>query len=492
MEIYSKLQSEWIDNISPERKTAEPKERSIPLIGVAAHLIADAFHKLISLKKDLDDALNTPPFHFNSSITTVAEEGDCEANWSLTPASPHSQNLTDYSISFAASDKFHFGILWDEVRRSAESGKLFELISERRKELNFQKETWRTFIEKSRQIENTFVYETIDKVVKEGKLVRVDAGCGSAYFLKDAEAKPRYVIKPVDEDILCLNNRKGFGSPYNDEQHLVRDGIPLYRSAQTDALCSALATLCGIDSITPKTVMHVISSENYYDISSLLQGEEQELFFHLTGFPDQEKLCSVQEFVQNSDDLYNILHELSQKGGNFIEAFDQRDIEKASLFTWLTGDTDAHAGNFRAYAKSVDANGKPIYGLKKIDNGLSFAEKNGGLYSVLQYLPNAENPLSKEVIEKIRYIPMEQILEKMDSYQLGNTKAAFIERVCVVQQLAEREGITIEEIYVRLNLLGRDDGKALALSSFSLSELKNILHETIDDQHLITTYHYEA
>ncbi|MGE3533693.1 MAG: hypothetical protein AB7H48_02565 [Parachlamydiales bacterium] len=477
MEVYSKLQSEWTNNILLAGKAAAPKDSSTPLIGVVAHLITDAFHGLVSFKKDLDGVLNSFLFHSTSPTTRSTTEG-------RTPST--------YELSFAASDKLHFGILWDEVRRTAESGKLFELISERRKELSFQKETWRKFIEKTRQIENPSLYDSIDKVVKEGKFSRVDAGCGSAYFLFDAEGKPRYVIKPVDEDILCLNNRKGFGSPFNDEEHLVRDGIPLYRSAQTDAFCSTLATLCGIGSITPKTVMHLISSENYYDISSLLQGEEQEKFFSLTGFPDREKLCSVQEFVQDSDDLYEILHELSQKNADFLEAFDQKDIEEASLFTWLTGDTDAHAGNFRAYVKSVDAHGKPIYGLKKIDNGLSFAEKNDGLYSMLQYLPNAERPLSKETIEKIRSIPMEQILRKMDDYQLGNTKAAFIERVSVVQQLAEREGITIEEIYVRLNLLGRTDGKTLALSSRSLSELKNILYGITDDLFPTTTYHIEA
>lgn len=453
--------------------TAKEKESSTPLWGVVASVISDAFHGVVSFKKDLDDALNS--FLFNSTSTVT-----------LSILSSHTPST--YELSFAASDKLHFGILWDEVRKSAQSGKLFELISERRKELSFQKETWRKFIDKNRQVQDPSLYASIDKVVKEGKLSRVDAGCGSAYFLYDAEGKPRYVVKPVDEDILCLNNRKGFGSPFHDEEHLVRNGIPLYRSAQTDAFCYTLAAMCGIGSITPKTVMHILSSENYYDISSLLQGEEQELFHRFTGFPDREKLCSVQEFVENSDDLYNIMHELPQNDSDLAEAFDQQDIEEASLFTWLTGDTDAHSGNFRAYVKRVDANGKPVYGLKKIDNGLTFAEKNDGLYSVLQYFPNAGRPLSKETIDKIRSIPMEQILEKMDDYQLGNTKDAFIERVSVVKLLAERDGISIEEIYFRLGLLGRADGKTLALSAHSLSELKNIVYGTSDDVWTTTTY----
>ena len=54
----------------------------------------------------------------------------------------------------------------------------------------------------------------------EGKLIPSSLGCGSAYFLLDSTGTARYVVKPVDEDVFCLNNRE-LGSIFNDLQHRV-------------------------------------------------------------------------------------------------------------------------------------------------------------------------------------------------------------------------------------------------------------------------------
>jgi hypothetical protein len=387
--------------------------------------------------------------------------------------STYYSGLTPVSI-----DTLHFGIFLYEHERLKEEGRFYQTIADRREELRRQKEHWIPFIARLKDNDQEF-YNNIQQILMDGKLIPNPSGAGGAYFLTDRHDEPRFIVKPVDEDILCLNNRKEFGSIFNDYDHRVREGIPLYRSAQTDAFCSEMASLAGVEGATPKTTMGLIANQVFYDFTQWIEEADREKFFNEAGFPDKEKLASIQEFIPDSQDLIELLHSFYQKelsDEEIASQFDQTDFEEVCLFLWLSYDNDGHGANFRSYVKSTDKNGKKIYGIKKIDNGLSFPEKNSEYVNILAWLPNAIAPLSDEIKNKIAHLPVEQILNRMDDFELSDCKDAFKERVEILKQLAKREGMTAGEIDLRFSILSYEEGKELALSPMTTQEILDLLH----------------
>lgn len=368
----------------------------------------------------------------------------------------------------------HFGMFLYAIDRMKEEGTLLPMIKQRRDEIEAQKEHWRPFIDALQKGDDQSFYADIKTVLTEGKILANNAGCGSAYFLINSQGQPRYVIKPVDEDIFCLNNRKEFGSVFNDTEHRVRDDIPLYRSAQTDAICSEIAILSGLEGATPKAIMGIFQDQKFYDFTVWIPEVDRESFISMTGIPDKEKLCSIQEFIPNSQDLVELLHAFYAEGLSDEEIrtrFDQEDFEQVCMFLWLTYDNDGHGGNFRTYVKRTDENGKKIYGIKKIDNGLSLPEKNTNYINILTWVPNAAAPISDSLKQKIANLPIEKILERMDTYELSTSKDAFIERIEILKRLSSREGITIAEIDLRLGFLAMENGKDLALNTMTTDQI---------------------
>lgn len=359
-------------------------------------------------------------------------------------------------------DTLHFGVFLREMQRLKEEGLFHQTIALRREEIRAQREHWASFIKEQ---EGEF-YKGIERVLAEGKLVSNPSGAGSAYFLVDAEGVSHFVVKPVDEDIFCLNNRKEFGSIFNDVDHRVREDIPLYRSAQTDAFCWEIASLAGIEGATPKAVMGIIANEDFYDFNQ---------WIHLPA--DREKLVSIQEFIPDSQDLIEVLHSFYQEEPTDEELashFDQKEFEEVCLLLWLSLDTDAHGANFRSYVTRIDENEKKIYGIKKIDNGLSFPEKNSEYSNILAWMPNAIAPVSEDLKNKIANLPMEQILKRMDDYELTGCKEAFKERIEILKELASRDAMTIGEIDLRFTILAHE-GKELALSPMTTQEIIDFL-----------------
>lgn len=387
---------------------------------------------------------------------------------------------TDNSIFDTPSsllDTFHFGMFSYQLTKLKEAGHLLTAIKERRHELQIQKEHWLPFIEVMKHGEDREFYSRVESVLKEGRLISNPAGLGGSYFVVNAQG-PCYLIKPVDHDIFCLNNPKEFGSPFHDEEHRARDDIPLYRSAQTDAFCWEVAQLADLQETTPKTVMGIFHDENFYDFSSWLDEDMSAPLIQKTGIPDKEKLCSVQEFIPDSRDLNDLLHQFYAEeltDEEIAGCFDQKDFEEVCMFLWLCGDTDAHSSNFLTYVKRIEETGKKIYGIKKIDNGLSFPEKNTQYINILAWAPNAVMPISTELKQKIALVPMEKIQMRMDAYELTNCKEAFNERVKVLKDLSLREGITIGEIDLRLSLLSRKGGREAALSSMTTQEVLDLI-----------------
>jgi hypothetical protein len=390
---------------------------------------------------------------------------------------PHSAISTESSTSISL-DTLHFGMFFQQLAQLKEEGLLLPLIKQRREELLAQKEHWRPKLDVI-QGENQSFYDRIKEVLNRGQLILNPSGAGSSYLIVDRDGTPHFVVKPVDGDIFCLNNCKEFGGPFNDSEHLVREGISLYHSAQIDAFCWEVARLCGLENTTPKTLMGILTHDGFYDLIMVLDPETQEQFILETGPPDFEKLCSIQEFIPDSQDLNELLHELYAQGLSDEEIaarFDQKEFEEVCLLLWLSYETDGHMGNFRVYVKRVNEKGEKIYGIKKIDNSLSFPRKHQTDYlNVLRWLPNALFPLSSELKTKIALTPIEHILDKAAIYELETCREPFKERIDILKQLAQREGITLAEVDIRISLLSQEKGKELALNSLTTQQILGLI-----------------
>lgn len=254
---------------------------------------------------------------------------------------------------------------------------VYELIAERKAEIAESKEHWRGKIAETRKSHPDF-FKELDAALETGTLTLIDEGKGAAYLLTDAQGAARFVIKPNDEAALCLHNPKAFASPFNERAYRVRTHIPLYRTAQTEALAYAVACELGLESITPQTHLAIISHPQFYGA-------------------EKEKLCSVQRYVPHSTTL---------------ASHPQRADEKLLFFTWCIGDTDAHLNNFTILESGA---------VVKIDNGLSFPDVNAHFYSALFSLSEMRLPA--------RSIPVERILEKIRFFELETASQAFLERI---------------------------------------------------------------
>jgi len=107
--------------------------------------------------------------------------------------------------------------------------------------------------------ENPDFFLSFWNTLEHGTLKLKEEGAGATYVLYDANSFPCFIIKPVDEAILCLHNPKQFNSALKDTEHRIKKHIPLYRTAQTDVFCYQLATLCNIPDITPKALLSILS-----------------------------------------------------------------------------------------------------------------------------------------------------------------------------------------------------------------------------------------
>ncbi|HSX03905.1 MAG TPA: hypothetical protein VLG76_04165 [Rhabdochlamydiaceae bacterium] len=383
---------------------------------------------------------------------------------------------SDDQFVLKTSDRLHFGRLWDQIRDLHDEDLLLSTILKRRKEIAAIKEHWRSKVDNFKSGYDAPFYEKIENSIKEGTLAASKEGFGAAYFLFDQQKNPCFVIKPIDEDILCLNNRKYYASPYNDYRFRVRLDIPLYRSAQAEALSYAVAQEIGLSHMTPKTIISIVKSENFFDISDLLTGMEKELFLQEAGYPDKEKLCSIQEYIPNMKELFELVHDWIDRDLSDEEiqnSINQNDFEDVMILIWTTYDTDAHAGNIHVKADSQNL----VYSLQKFDNGLTFPNKNKHLFNSLSFIPNALHPFSLAAQQKIRDIPISKIVELMEDYEMQDSIGAFLERMEILQLLNARKEITIYEIDLRLHALELRKGKEIALSDISIAELEEKLFE---------------
>ncbi len=387
------------------------------------------------------------------------------------------QDSTDESSSFSpcSSDVLCFGKLWKHLRELKEEGKLLQAIAERRMEIKTLKEHWKTRLDAEWVGRHAELYQEIEGVLQKGSLQRMKKGSGCAHLLTDESGLPRFIVKPVDGDILCLNNSKYYGNPLNEKEYRVRSAIPLYHSAQTDALAYECAVLLGFSWITPKTVIDVVTSDVFYDISDAIAEQEKEEFLRETGPIDREKLCSVQEYIKDSRELvewYRFWSEKEFSEEAIARVIKQDDFENIHILIWIIYDNDAHAANIRV-VRDADRH----LSLKKVDNGLSFPEKNTHLLNTLSSLPNSEEKFSDRAKQLIATLPVHKILELIYRYEMKHSILAFLERVHFLKELAQRD-ISIREINLRMKLLQLPNGPELALSDLSEDRLKLFIKET--------------
>lgn len=354
--------------------------------------------------------------------------------------------------------------LWPQIKVLKEQEMLCPLVHERLQDLQCLNEKWRPFISKEQSLYSDF-FSGFSDVIGKGKLVLESAGAGAAYILYDDNQIPQFVIKPTDEDIFCLNNPKFFASPFTDPTYRVKNHIPLYRSSQTEAVCYEIARVCHLDHITPQAVLSLISHSQFFQISKDRKQDSTE----------KEKLCSIQEYLKGTISLLPVLEEFFTLGvpeEEFLDRFDQEDFEDINFFLWLTFDNDAHAENFRVYPKKTTGDGHIIYGIQKIDNGLSFPEENSGFSNALMYFPNALLPLSEKTREQIQSIPLDEIKQILFTFDLESSFFALEQRVFVLQQLIKKENLTYYECSLRLSLLEKENGEDLALKDCAIENLE--------------------
>ncbi len=334
--------------------------------------------------------------------------------------------------NISASDPLHMGDYWEAVKTYPPQ-EVLQLIETRKGEVRILKD----------HLKQT--YSSIDRT--EDKLVPAPEGEGSAYFLLDVQGSARYVIKPLDEEIFCINNPKGHSTPFASEEYRLRPYIPPYTSAFNEVLAYKTACIAGIEKSVPHTHLEILLHPSFNDISDKID-PKLEPWNILKNDVDKEKICSVQEFIPNSISLSSLVKKWLNEGATdeeIMASIDMDSYEDALILTWLTFDNDAHSANFLAYPLMHSEN-NPIYGLKKIDNSLTFPERNRDMYNFLLALPHAKMPLSERAKKIIAEIPVQEISDALCSLQRKDAAPAFLKRVEELKTQSQNSA-TIEEIH---------------------------------------------
>lgn len=386
--------------------------------------------------------------------------------WALQLGKPaRLQKLQVPSKEPLVHDYWAFGSFWHSVAQKYSTvDALYAALSNRLETIRKIRETARSWIQTTRSLSP--LYETLSScsafstdsgtyLIDASRLSPIEDGISGSYFLKDPSGRIRFVVKPLDEDIGCIHNPKGFATPFKTSP--VRDNMSLYSSAFREAAASQFAQTAGISSIAPRTVLAILQSDRFHTLGDDVSLTEIARYKEQCGEADREKLCSVQEYIPNSKTLGEALQEFQAAGlldEEIAARIDSTDFEEANLLIWLTYDTDAHSGNFLVYPKRIDGIGNEILGIKKIDNGLAFPEKNRQLRNHLAYLPNASQPLSSSLKEKIVSLDAGRLEELLRYHNLEASAPALSQRVAKLKELVERPNITIKQINTELSQLG--------------------------------------
>lgn len=345
---------------------------------------------------------------------------------------------------------------WGQIRSKYKTiERLYSEIQKRLSYLAFLKEKFRGKIQLDRPLSDLGSLDANGSLhLDASRLSLIGSGISGSYILQDRENRPRYVIKPIDEDIGCLNNPKGYSTPL--DQSPIRENMPLYRSPFREVLAYEIAKMAKIEGVVPKTVLAICESKRFSHLYDQIDLAERKRYLEECGTPEKEKLASVQEYVPNSKTLFEALQDFQAAGlsdQEIVKRFDQTDFEEANLLLWLTYDTDGHGGNFLVYPKGVDAIGNEILGIKKIDNGLAFPERNQQLRNALSHLPNAKLPISKSLVDKIWALDERKLVSLLESYEMQGAAPALRERIRLMKEIALETNITLKDFNSRMLMM---------------------------------------
>lgn len=388
------------------------------------------------------------------AISSVKEELEKEA--------PHS--LHDKWIVPAIKDVIHENE-WDVMER----------ISAARLKIDGIKQMYRSL---QAGLPKTAMQTEVDMLLATGKMVIAEGGSGGVYFLCDSEGTPKYVIKPVDEALLTINNGKKKASPLFDEdgKGAPKEGIRIYEAVQNADLASKAAEIFKLSQATPNTEVMILEHPLFHDIlDGTVEKESREAKQLEEKMPTtREKVCSVQPFVSGFQDMGTFLatqgrvqseyvKELFQKDREAYKAFEAihspRDIDHAqyesiAIFSFLIGEKDGNAGNFMCAEGPPMKEGKRL--IYKIDNAASFPENNKDIVTGLSWVAyNYKFELSdkaKELIQNIDGSQIEQLKTLMRERKKSEESIlAFEQRVRFLKEWSTKtESIEHLDLYFDL------------------------------------------
>ncbi len=290
--------------------------------------------------------------------------------------------------------------------------------------------------------------QDVREKLKDGRLKRVDGGCGGVYFLCNEKGRPEYVLKPGDEVNNGLNNGKKFASPYLEGDVEIPEndaGIHVYETPQNAVLAYQTATILGIEGATPQTEVMILEHQDFHDIlDDIAEKEDPWIKGVEVAMPTtKEKVCTVQKFVEGCADIGRITLEKSEmtpeqlgnltdeEQAKFIPAdIDHSHYEAIAILSYVTGEVDGNSGSFMCPEKNPpEGKQRPLF---KIDNAASFPDHNREITTGIEWSPhNFVKPISAEAKALIRNIDddkIQQIKDQMKAYGKSDESIAALER----------------------------------------------------------------
>ncbi|MCC5832028.1 MAG: hypothetical protein JJU12_03175 [Chlamydiales bacterium] len=267
-------------------------------------------------------------------------------------------------------------------------------------------------------------------------MVPEKGGKGGVYYLQDKNGRRRFVLKPLDESNLAVNNGKKNGSIcFESGEGAPANGVHIYESVQNAELAYKVAEFLGFSEITPESEVMILEDDRFHDNLHHLLGEKT----------PKEKVVLVQRYVEGCWDIGTLLCDKTkmqeeeiknlmknEEGIKKLESlkeeympkdFDQDLYEKLAIFLIVIGEKDGNAGNFIANKEEPKKGEKRT--IVKIDNSACFAENNEDIATGLEWFThNYEQQLSEKTKDLIKNLATKESVEQIKKMMESRGKSA--------------------------------------------------------------------
>lgn len=369
--------------------------------------------------------------------------------------------------------------LYRAHKSKVDAKKHYGLIKLGQQKIEEEKERFRPIIEEMQKNSNDPEAVELLNTIQNGDIGEIGGSPGGACGAHKSTGESPVIVKACGAGSGEIHNASGNAALFDTCR--LRDMIPNYQTVRREVASRAIAVSLNLEHITPPTVPAFIRSPNFSDITDRLHEEElKELNENGIQRDEGEKLCSVQKFIPGCHELDGILNDQwgeeiqvfwKEKGSSeekftfelyekllpefFKEKVKFEDVEHCNLLMWITGENDGHKGNFLV---TPPVDGK--HGLLKIDNGLTFSEKNQDFVNNLLPL-HIHEELSSDMKSRIRELDTEGVTSILEQFHLQKTIKATEDRINVLKktiQEAEAQGrkVTYGEINYRMKLLAEE------------------------------------